>query len=60
MNAEKAAANVGLINYIYGPKGTKTLNKLIYAAAPKDLKKKVKKQMASLTCNGKKIKATKF
>jgi len=60
MNAEKAAANVGLINYIYGPKGTKTLNKLIYAAAPADLKKKVNKQLKTLTCNGKKIKAAKF
>jgi phosphate transport system substrate-binding protein len=60
VNADKAAAIVGVINYIYSKPGTKTLNRLIYAAIPADLKKKVFKQVKTFNCNGAKIKAKKF
>ena len=60
VDASKAAAIVGLINYIYSKQGTSLLHKLFYAEVPSDLKKKVAVQVRTFTCNGKKIKAQKF
>ena len=60
VDAAKASAIFGVIDYLYGAAGTKMLNKLVYAQIPADLKRKVKKQLASSNCNGKKIKAAKY
>jgi phosphate transport system substrate-binding protein len=60
VDAAKASAIMGVINYLYGKSGTKMLNRLVYAQIPADLKRKVRKQLAKSNCNGKKIKAAKY
>lgn len=60
VDAAKAAAILGVINYIYSRKGTALLHRLLYAEVPADLKRKVSTQMRTLNCNGDRIRAQRF